>query len=291
MLKSMTGFGKATRELEDKRINIEIKSLNSKQMDIILRLPQHYKEKELHLRNRISQNLTRGKVEAFIWFDGEGEKNVSINTSAVEKYYQQLKGINDKLGADSEGKDILQMVMRLPDVFDTERPEISEKEWNLVQAAADEALEQLNNFRAQEGKALEEDMQMRIESIQEKAIAVEGYESERNENIRTKLESSLENLGNDINIDKDRLEQEIIYYLDKYDINEEKVRLANHCKYFLETLKETEPTGKKLGFIAQEIGREINTLGSKANHNQIQRLVVQMKEELEKIKEQVLNSL
>lgn len=291
MLKSMTGFGKATCELGDKRLNIEIKSLNSKQMDIMLRIPQHYKEKELAIRNSIAKQLIRGKAEANIWFDGDGEKNVSINTSIVKKYYEQLNALSISLGSNTKNNDLLQMIMRLPDVLESERAEISEQEWEAVQSTLQEAISQLNEFRLQEGQSLANDMKERIHAIQACSVAILDFESERDTNVRTKLENSLAKLAPDVTIDKERLEQEIIYYLDKYDINEEKVRLANHCSYFLETLDIEGAIGKKLGFISQEIGREINTLGSKANHDQIQRLVVQMKEELEKIKEQVLNSL
>ncbi|MCW3804684.1 YicC/YloC family endoribonuclease [Plebeiibacterium marinum] len=291
MIKSMTGFGKATCELPGKKISIEIKSLNSKQLDVNMRLPNIYREKDLILRNEIANKLGRGKIDVGFYVDFLGtEKNTSINTQVIENYYNQLLPISDKLGL-TEKTDILRAIMPLPDTIKTEQAELNEEEWKIIASTFSKAIECLNEFRNQEGKHLNTDIINRIENIRKLASQTESFENERIERIRERILDQLNELKEKINVDKNRFEQEMIFYLEKLDVTEEKVRLANHLDYFLETINNEEMVGKKLGFITQEIGREINTLGSKANHAEIQKLVIQMKDELEKIKEQNLNIL
>ncbi|GAF04560.1 YicC/YloC family endoribonuclease [Saccharicrinis fermentans] len=291
MIKSMTGFGKATCELSDKKISIEIKSLNSKQLDVNMRLPNIYREKDLILRNELANQLGRGKVDVGFYVDYLGaEKNASINSQVIETYYNQLSPIADKLGL-SGNTDILRAIMPLPDTVKIEQAELDESEWATIFDTFKSALDKLNSFRAQEGKVLQKDIVERIANIKNYQKAVEPYESERIEKVRERILDQLNELKEKINLDKNRFEQEMIFYLEKLDITEEKVRLKNHLNYFIETIENEELVGKKLGFITQEIGREINTMGSKANHSEIQKLVIQMKDELEKIKEQNLNVL
>lgn len=288
----MTGFGKTTVEYRNKKIIIEIKSLNSKSLDLNLRIPNLYKEKEMDIRNMVKEQLDRGKVEMCIYFDnGESEKQVNINKSVVTQYFNQLISIASELGIDADKNSMLQTVMRFPDTLQTQLEELEESEWQNLRTGIAQALDEINKFRLQEGQALIRDIIHRIELIQQLSSQVPQFEGRRVEIIRQKLQEKINEWTDVKNIDQNRLEQELIYYLEKLDITEEKVRLANHCKYFLETIDKEEAPGRKIGFIAQEIGREINTMGSKANDHDIQKLVVKMKDELEKIKEQSLNIL
>jgi len=288
----MTGFGKTTVEFRNKKIIIEIKSLNSKQLDLNLRIPNLYKEKEMEIRGLVKERLDRGKVDMVIYFDNaESEKDIVINRSVVTQYFNQMLEISEQLGVDTDKSALLQTVMRFPDTLQVKAEELDEEEWTVLHVGVENALEEMNRFRLQEGAALIKDITHRIALIQELSAQVPAFEKRRVEVIRQKLQEKINEWTDVKNIDQNRLEQEIIYYLEKLDITEEKVRLANHCKYFLETVEKEEAPGRKIGFIAQEIGREINTMGSKANDHDIQKLVVRMKDELEKIKEQSLNVL
>jgi uncharacterized protein (TIGR00255 family) len=292
MLRSMTGYGKAECLLADKKLTIEIKSLNSKQLDTNVRLPSLYREKELEIRQLIASELERGKVECSFYYEHSGEvvPNGIINEPVVKAYYQQLYKISGELGLQAS-LELLSTVMRMPDTIRTEKPELEETEWELVSDALKQALDSLNSFRSQEGKSLDSDLRQRVDAIALKLEKVESYEKERIDQVRERIGKHLEEFRMKDTVDENRFEQELIYYIEKLDVSEEKVRLANHCNYFLETLEDSSPSGKKLGFISQEMGREINTLGSKANHHELQKLVVEMKDELERIKEQVLNVL
>ncbi len=290
MVKSMTGYGKCVDTVFNKKITVEIKSLNSKQLDINARMAPLYKEKEIELRNMLAKNVERGKCDLMIYYDAtDVDQPHQINRSVVRGYFDALKSIVSELEATDEN--LLAMVMRLPDVTKAERPELDPEEWAAVQGLVKEALKNLNGFREQEGKILENDFRGRIAKILELLAAVDPFEAERVEAVKLKIDKSLKESMTEEHIDRNRFEQELIYYLEKLDVTEEKVRLKNHCEYFLQTLEQPQSLGKKLGFICQEIGREINTLGSKSNHAPLQRIVVQMKDELEKIKEQVLNVL
>jgi len=287
----MTGYGKAECLLPDKKLTIEIRSLNSKQMDTNARLPSLYREKELEIRQLITAGLERGKVECSFHYEiAENARPGNINEAVVKAYYEQLYKIAGELGLPTS-PDLLSTVLRLPDTIRTEKAGIEEEEWLMVKSALEQALEQVQKFRNQEGLSLEKDLRERVGAISEKLGKVARYEASRMEQIKERIGNNLEEFLKKDAVDENRFEQELIYYLEKLDISEEKVRLANHCKYFLETMQEAGPVGKKLGFISQEMGREINTLGSKANQTEIQKLVVEMKDELERIKEQVLNIL
>ena len=291
MIKSMTGYGKAIAETPQKKITIEIKSLNSKQLDLNTKLPWLYKEKEPEIRNLISQRLDRGKIDFSIFCDMLDDEVVTvINKSAVRNYYNQFKEIAAELRIDLDDQ-IFTAIMKLPDTLKTERPEISETEWEMVRTQIIESITMLDLYRIEEGNSIMTDLKKCIAEILSLLETVQTFEAGRISKIREKLMSMLEeNLGPE-KVDKNRFEQEIILYIEKYDINEEKVRLKTHCDYFIETINTASPNGKILNFIAQEIGREINTIGSKANDASIQKLVVMMKDELEKIKEQTLNVL
>lgn len=290
MIRSMTGFGRAESVLPDKKITIEIKSLNSKQADISVRTPALYREKEVEIRQLIASRLERGKIDISINREQLMEEPASeINKPLVTSYFNQLKELSGTLGIDS-GEVLLTAILRMPETVRTTRNELSEEEWAVIIDTINRALEELDRFRIREGKALEEDLVLRTKLILDKLEAVEAFEEERMSRIRERIGNSLATFMDKENIDANRFEQELIYYIEKIDITEEKVRLKHHCTYFLNTLEEDSP-GKKLGFISQEMGREINTLGSKANQADIQKLVVEMKDELEKIKEQVLNLL
>jgi uncharacterized protein (TIGR00255 family) len=291
MIKSMTGYGKAIAETPQKKITIEIKSLNSKQLDLNTKLPWLYKEKEPEIRNLISQKLDRGKIDFSIFCDMLDDEVVTvINKSAVRNYYNQFKEIAAELKIDLDDQ-IFTAIMKLPDTLKTEKPEMPEAEWEMVKNQIIESLTMLDLYRIEEGNSIMTDLKKCIEKILTLLESIETFEAGRITKIREKLMSLLEeNLASE-KIDKNRFEQEIIFYLEKYDINEEKVRLKTHCDYFIETTNSASPNGKILSFIAQEIGREINTIGSKANDASIQKLVVMMKDELEKIKEQTLNVL
>jgi uncharacterized protein (TIGR00255 family) len=291
MIKSMTGYGKAIAETDQKKITIEIKSLNSKQLDINTKLPWLYKEKDIELRNMINQKLDRGKVDFTIFFDSHDDEVIPvINKSTVKNYYNQLKDIAEELGIKTDNQ-LLATIMKMPDTLKTERPELSAEEWTLVKKQTEEALIMVDLYRIEEGNSIKADLEKHIMNILASLETVKTFEEGRISRIREKLLSNLDENIKTENIDKNRFEQELIYYLEKFDINEEKVRLTKHCEYFIESIGNSEPNGKVLSFITQEIGREINTIGSKANDVSIQKLVVMMKDELEKIKEQVLNVL
>ncbi len=290
MIQSMTGYGKATAELPDKKINVEIKSLNSKAMDLSTRIAPIYREKEMEIRNEISKTLERGKVDFSLWIEKkEGTENATpINQTLIEGYYQQIQAISQKLNIPVPS-DWFQTLLRLPDVMTkTEVQELSEEEWKTAQDCISEAIGHLVDFRKQEGEALEKKFREKIKNITNLLESITPFEKERVEKIKERITDALEKTLN-TDYDKNRLEQELIYYIEKLDVNEEKQRLSNHLKYFINTLENGSGQGKKLGFIAQEMGREINTLGSKSNHAEMQKIVVQMKDELEQIKEQVLN--
>ena len=292
MVKSMTGFGKTTVETGNKKMVVEIKSLNAKQFDMGLRLPGLFKDKEMEIRSMVKERLDRGKIDMAIYYDStfDGEKNVSVNDAVVVKYFNQMLEVSGQLGFDPDKNELLQTVMRFPDSLQVKTEQLQEDEWMILRGGIEKALDEIDGFRIQEGKALIKDILHRIDLIQQYAGQVPQYESRRIETVRQKLQEKL-NEWTAVKADQNRLEQELIYYLEKLDITEEKVRLANHCKYFIETVEKEEAAGRKLGFIAQEIGREINTMGSKSNDLDIQKLVVMMKDELEKIKEQSLNVL
>lgn len=291
MIKSMTGYGKAVAETAQKKITVEIKSLNSKQFDLNTKVPWLYKEKELEIRNMISQLLDRGKIDFSIYFDMLEDEGIPvINKTVVKSYFRQLREMASELDVNVDDQ-IMPIIMRFPDSLKTEKPELSEDEWNLVRERIIESVNTLDLYRSTEGKSIEDDLRKRISGILECLAEVETFEPGRIEKVREKLFSILCDNKSAENIDNNRFEQELIFYLERYDINEEKVRLKKHCEYFLETVESPAPNGKVLGFIAQEIGREINTLGSKANDASIQKLVVRMKDELEKIKEQTNNIL
>jgi uncharacterized protein (TIGR00255 family) len=291
MIESMTGFGKTTCELPGKVVSIEIRALNSKQLDIYTRLPNIYKEKELDLRNSLSQQLIRGKIELCISYENTDISGTAqINIPLVKSYYKQLQDLITELNEQNQ-ESLLQTIMRFPDVLKIDKEELDQEEWQLVNTRVNEAIQQLIEFRKQEGKALRQDILERIGIIQSQLTELGNYEKDRIDRIREKITSSLQGLTDQSKIDNNRFEQELIYYLEKLDVTEEKVRLGNHCEFFREVAENETANGKKLSFIAQEIGREINTIGSKANHSDIQRMVVQMKDELEKIKEQLMNVL
>ena len=282
----MTGFGKASLQLPTKKITVEIKSLNSKGLDLNTRMPSVFREMELGLRNQISQRLERGKVDFSLYVEVTGEETTSkINVPIVKGYINQMKAVIPN----ADETELMKMAVRMPDALKTERDEIDENEWKQIQTVIDEALENIMNFRKDEGASLEKEFQLRISNIHNLMNEAVSYDAERVETVKTRLRTALDELK--VNVDENRFEQELIFYLEKYDITEEKVRLGNHLNYFLETLNGTEANGRKLGFITQEMGREINTMGSKSNHTEMQKLVVMMKDELEKIKEQVLNVL
>ena len=285
MIQSMTGFGKHVAQLPSKKITIELKSLNSKNLDLNARMPQAYRSKELELRKVIASSLVRGKVDFGLYVELTGtETSAVVNEGAVKQYMKQLKSI-----ADGDDLRLLEMALRLPDAMKTEREDLDEEEYKVIQSALKEALSEINKFRSEEGKVLEKDFVTRIKNLENLLQEVTVMDVDRIDTIRERLEKAMNDLKADV--DANRFEQELIYYLEKYDITEEKVRLANHLEYFSSTLNSSDSNGKKLGFIGQEIGREINTIGSKANYAPMQQVVVQMKDELEKIKEQMLNVL
>lgn len=291
MIKSMTGFGLASTDHENIKFAVEIKSLNSKFLELNLKLPRAFSEKELLLRNICSKEIERGKVSVSINID-RGEENLkgaTINAALLSKYYKQLEAINVDLGANSTN--LLQAVLSFPEVISYQEEEVNENDWDILYSTFNKALENFNQFRHTEGNVLKTDLELRIKNILQFFAQIEVLEPLRIPQIRARLNQFLEENVGKINVDQNRLEQELIYYIDKLDITEEKTRLKSHCDYFTETLKSKDANGKKLGFISQEIGREINTMGAKANDAQIQQLVVGMKEELEKIKEQLLNVL
>lgn len=282
----MTGFGKASLPLPTKKITVEIKSLNSKGLDVNTRMPSMYREMELGVRNLLSQRLERGKIDFSLFIEITGEETASkINAPIVKGYIAQMREILPE----TDATELMKMAVRMPDALKTERDDIDEAEWVHIQSVIDEALTAMINFRRDEGLALEKEFTQRIANIRALMQEAVSYDAERIDTVKTRLRTALEELS--ANVDENRFEQELIYYLEKYDITEERVRLDNHLNYFLETLAGNEANGRKLGFITQEMGREINTMGSKSNHAEMQKCVVLMKDELEKIKEQVLNVL
>lgn len=286
MILSMTGFGKASLQLSTKKITVEVKSLNSKGLDLNTRMPSVYRENELALRNLLAQKLERGKVDFSLFVEVTGEETSSkINAPIVKAYIAQMKAILP----DADETELMKMAVRMPDTMKTEREEIDETEWKQIQTVIDEAIENMVSFRTSEGASLEKEFTLRIENIRSYMNQALALDPERVAAIKERLQTAIDELK--VNVDANRFEQELIYYLEKLDITEEKVRLTNHLDYFLQTLNGSEANGRKLGFITQEMGREINTMGSKSNHAEMQKLVVMMKDELEKIKEQVLNVL
>ena len=293
MMQSMTGFGTAVSEFTDKKVVIEVKSLNSKQLDLYTKINSFYRSKELEIRNLVQQELGRGKVELSLMVDqvSESSAGVQINKVAFSNYVNQIKEISDEMGV-ALPNDWFTVVMRMPEVLKQEQnEELTEEEWEQTLGAIKEALKALNEFRSQEGEGLKKFFIERIDTIRGYLAEVPNYEKARIDKIKSRLEENLAALEEKISYDQGRLEQEMIFYIEKLDISEEKQRLAKHLDYFIETMEKEPACGKKLGFIAQEMGREINTLGSKSNNSELQVLVVNMKDELEKIKEQVLNVL
>ena len=286
MIQSMTGFGKATLQLPTKKITVEIKSLNSKGLDLNVRMPSVYREMELGLRNQLSTVLERGKIDFSIFMENTAEQtSTKVNVPIVKAYISQLREVY----AEADETELMKMAVRMPDALKTERDEIDESDWAQIQEVIEEGIKNIQAFRISEGVALEKEFLHRIANIMTMMNETVALDGERIQTVKTRLRTAIDELK--VNLDDNRFEQELIFYLEKYDITEEKVRLENHLNYFIETLAGSEANGRKLGFITQEMGREINTMGSKSNHAQMQKLVVQMKDELEKIKEQVLNVL
>jgi uncharacterized protein (TIGR00255 family) len=282
----MTGFGKATLQLPNKKITVEIKSLNSKGLDLNVRTPSVYREKELGLRNQIALQLERGKIDFSLFIEAAGEDvSTKINVGILQAYMEQLKNLEPN----ASSLELMKLAISMPDVLKTEREEIDLEEWKKILTVVDEALQNIVSFRVSEGASLEKEFLLRVANIRGFMDEAVSFDAERVTTVKTRLRTALEELK--VNVDENRFEQELIFYLEKYDITEEKVRLSNHLNYFVETLNGNEANGRKLGFITQEMGREINTMGSKSNHTEMQKLVVMMKDELEKIKEQVLNVL
>ena len=291
MIKSMTGFGRSEFEVNNKKFTLEIKSLNSKQMDINTRIPALYREKEIQIRKTISDALVRGKVDFNIYVENLGEESsAKINEPILKNYFSHLQSISSELGLPVNEK-TLHAAMRLPDTVKVEYEKLDEGEWKIILENILKAIDDLNEFRVQEGLALIKDISSNVKKIHEMLPEIEPFEKKRMGVIKTRIQENLESLKLNGDVDSNRFEQELLFYLEKLDINEEKVRLSNHCKFFEETVNLKIPVGKKLGFISQEIGREINTIGSKANDSDIQRIVVQMKDHLERVKEQLLNVL
>ncbi|MFZ2286917.1 MAG: YicC/YloC family endoribonuclease [Bacteroidales bacterium] len=291
MIRSMTGYGKAMLETPYRKITVEIRSLNSKQADINTKMPWIYKEKELEIRNMVIRRLERGKIDLMISFDAmDDEPAPVINRNNVKNYWNQLREISNELGIKGDSE-LLGIVMRLPETLKTERPELTEEEWNSVSGLIDDALSMADVYRIEEGRAMEADLSKSVASISRYLENLGSVEGDRLSRMREKLAATLQETVGSENIDKNRFEQELIFYLEKMDINEEKVRLKKHCDYFIETMNGGSQNGKMLNFISQEMGREINTIGSKANDASMQKLVVMMKDELERIKELTLNVL
>ena len=291
MIQSMTGYGKAVVAYEEKKIHVEVKSLNSKQLDLNTRIAPLYREKEMEMRQMVAEALIRGKVDMSVWIEKDMVADPTpINAALVENYYQQIKDISGKTGIPVP-EDWFYTLLRMPDVLTkTEVEELEDAEWDAVKGAVQEALKNLVDFRIQEGAALQKKFSEKIDNIERLLGEIEPYETSRVEKIKARIIDGLQQIPG-VEYDKNRLEQELIYYIEKLDISEEKQRLTNHLKYFRDTMAEPAGQGKKLGFIAQEMGREINTTGSKSNQAEMQNIVVKMKDELEQIKEQVLNAL
>lgn len=290
MVHSMTGYGKAAVELPHKKLTIEIKSLNSKQFDLFTRIPMIYREKEIGLRNWLSKELERGKIDlSFTVEHISKDVSATIDHTLLKQYHQEITALSHELNI-SLPQDWFQTLLRLPDVMKQDAEELNEEEWSIIEKTIQKAVNELIGFRVQEGGMLRNLLEEKIANIRQLLQEIEPYESERIEKVKSRIYDGLATLENK-EYDTNRFEQEMIYYIEKLDVNEEKSRLTNHLDYFIETLDEKKSQGKKLGFIAQEMGREINTLGSKSNHSDMQRIVVRMKDELEQIKEQILNVL
>lgn len=291
MIKSMTGFGRSICEIEGKSITIEIKTLNSKQLDIYTRLPNEYKDKELGIRNILSNKFNRGKIEITFTVEQSAGGDASVlNKPVIKSYYRQIKELQEELQLNPD-EDILSTIMRFPDSMVAEKDKLDENEWKVVEEGLIKAADIVDKFRIQEGQALIKDILARVEKIGSFISDIKPFEKERIQVIKDRIEKTQKEYLDHDKVDANRFEQELIYYLEKLDISEETVRLRNHCKFFNQVVEEEDNIGKKLGFISQEIGREINTIGSKANNSDIQRIVVLMKDELEKIKEQLMNIL
>jgi uncharacterized protein (TIGR00255 family) len=288
MIQSMTGYGKSVLQLPTKKVTIEIKSLNSKNLDLNVRIPSYYKEKELAVRKRLASALVRGKVDFSIFIEMTAdETSTTINHGVVNQYIQQLRNVVQTGNSDDVA--LLRMAIAMPDALKTERAELDENEWNLINKNIEEAIKEIVQYRIDEAASLELDFRERITNIRKYLEEVYSFDADRIENVKARLQKAIDDLK--VETDQNRFEQELIYYLEKLDINEEKVRLTNHLDYFLQTIETPDSNGKKLGFIVQEMGREINTTGSKANFAPMQKAVIQMKNELEQIKEQILNVL
>lgn len=288
MIQSMTGYGKSVLQLPTKKVTIEVKSLNSKNLDLNVRIPSYYKEKELSVRKKLAKSLVRGKIDFSIYVEMTAdETTTTVNRGVVNQYIQQLKNVS--FSGTTDELELLKMAVRMPDALKTEREELDEEEWKQIDNSIAVAIKEIVQYRIDEAASLEDDFKLRIVNIQKYLDEVNALDNDRIEHVKTRLQKALTELK--IEVDENRFEQELIYYLEKLDINEEKVRLKNHLDYFLQELGSSESNGKKLGFIVQEIGREVNTTGSKANYAPMQKAVIQMKNELEKIKEQILNVL
>jgi len=290
-MKSMTGYGKAVCELPDKKISVEIRSVNSKQLDMNIKLPAVLRDKEQEIRSLISRSLERGKIDFFVNIEYlSANENYSLNTAQAAKYFNDIKSLSSELKL-MLPDDIVSVLVRLPDVIKTPFDEMNEQDWKAIKMSVENAIEKLDEFRKNEGNVLQKDIEHRITLIAQGIPQIEVFEKGRVQQIKQRIQTHMENVISPENIDKNRLEQELIYFIEKIDFTEEKVRLKKHCDYFLQTIKESVSNGRKLGFITQEIGREINTLGSKANDSDIQKIVIEMKDELEKVREQLLNVL
>ena len=286
----MTGYGKAEGVVESKKISVEVRSLNGKFLDCSLRVPGLYRQKEMLVRSKAAKEVVRGKVDISISYESlEGEQNFFINKRLLKNYYQGLSEVSDEFNISEEN--VLGTLMKMPEVMRSEKQKLSEGEWVGIEKLIDEALVSFNSFRLAEGEVLSNEVEGRVNEIASLLVQVEPFEQERIDTIKTRIKKNIDEIVSKDGFDQNRFEQELIFYMERYDITEEKVRLKAHCEHFVNTMNEEEAQGKKLGFISQEIGREINTLGSKANHAEMQKIVVQMKDELEKIKEQALNIL
>lgn len=291
MIQSMTGYGKATQNINDKKVFVEIKSLNSKHLDLNLRIPSFYKEKELLIRNSLTKTITRGKVDLSLYVElPESSKVQKLNQEIVKTYFNDLKSLAGDLSINMD-KELLQLAVKMPDTMSSEKEDLDETEWKLIDAVIKEAVVNFTSFREQEGAVLYTDIKSRIDNIAKLLTEVEPFETKRVNTIKERITKNIDDHFSSVQKDNNRFEQELIYYMEKLDITEEKVRLKGHLDYFMEVMNNESNQGKKLGFIGQEIGREINTLGSKANQQDMQKIVVQMKDELEKLKEQILNTL
>ena len=290
MIRSMTGYGKAAGEIAGKIISVEIKSLNSKFFELNLRMPTAYRDKEIELRSQLSKEADRGKMDITVMIEySAGTTRSLLNKELIKVYLEDVKKLSEEM--DLKATNLLDVVMHLPQVVNVDKIEADEEEWKLIKKLLDGAIKSFNEFRMREGKILQDDLVERVSAIENLLSGASEFENERMQNVRTKLQNALKGLDGGFEIDKNRFEQELIYYLEKLDITEEKVRLRAHCDYFKSVINQEDNCGKKLGFITQEIGREINTIGSKANDARLQRAVVEMKDEAEKIKEQLANVL